>query len=86
MIYVREKLNWRSKRLRTVRLMSSNLSSRATFMKPQEVSELDDDDTDSGSEYLCECDCCHDMFALEQIRVAENGTRVYCDKCLSEGS
>jgi len=31
--------------------------------------------------YLGECDCCHDVFGILQLRIDEDGKYVYCDKC-----
>lgn len=31
--------------------------------------------------YLGECDCCHDVFDILQLRIDEDGKYVYCDKC-----
>ena len=35
------------------------------------------------TDYLVECDCCHDYFDLQQIRIDPSGKWVYCDKCNS---
>ena len=34
--------------------------------------------------YLQECDLCHDVFAIEQIKVDKSGKLVYCHKCSRE--
>lgn len=33
---------------------------------------------------LFECDLCHDLFDLQQIRLQENGKQFLCDKCSGE--
>ena len=35
-------------------------------------------------EILIECDCCHDLFDLQQIRIDPGGMWVYCDRCSLE--
>lgn len=32
-------------------------------------------------EILIECDCCHNLFDLQQIRIDPGGVWVYCDRC-----
>ena len=43
---------------------------------------MSEDTEEELDEYLYECDLCHELFDLEQIRVDKDGKHIYCDKCI----